>query len=211
MLVDTDTDKDIQVVDDGAVLDLSKLPPNLTLRVDTDPPSIGSVTFRIDAGMLHTESIAPYSISSDDGRGNFAPWTLSVGAHTVQATPYDAADGGGRVGEPLEIDFTLTRGSAAGDADGGGADAGRDAGASSDGGLIDSGTALGLNPAIGADGGLVNFGDASVPGHGKDDDGCSCRVAGGGSGASGARGSWAMAALAIGLFARRRAQRSRRN
>ena len=52
MLVNADTDMDIRAIDDMAVIDLSTLPPNLTMRVVTDPPMVGSVAIRIDAGMV---------------------------------------------------------------------------------------------------------------------------------------------------------------
>jgi MYXO-CTERM domain-containing protein len=109
ILVDADTDKDIKSVMDAAVLDLSQLPPNLTLRVETDPPTVGSVSFRIDAGTPRIENVPPYSISSHDGRGNFPAWLLTEGAHTVSATAFDTANGMGRGGEPFAIDFALTR------------------------------------------------------------------------------------------------------
>jgi MYXO-CTERM domain-containing protein len=214
VLVNADTDMDIAPVDDGQVLDLNQLPPNLTLRVETDPPSVGSVTFRIDGGLVRTESIAPYSISSDDGRGNFAPWTLALGAHTVLATPYDGADAGGREGEPLEVDFILTRGGATGTADAGaggldGGAAGGDGGTAS--GTNDSGTVVVANPATSADGSVAGSQDSSVPSEqSKDESGCSCHVPGAGTGAVGTRRSWALAALALGLFMRRRRQRSQR-
>jgi MYXO-CTERM domain-containing protein len=209
ILVNADTNMDIAPVDDGAVLDLSQLPPNLTLRVQTDPPVVGSVTFRVDGGLARIESIAPYSISSDDGRGDFAPWTLGLGAHTVLATPHDAADGGGREGETLEIDFTLTRGNASMDASAaGGADAGT-ADASAASGMIDSGTAVVVNPASGADGGNVGSVDASEASEQREDEsGCACHVPGASNAAAGTRRSWALAALAFGVFLRRRRQRS---
>jgi hypothetical protein len=206
ILVNADTDKDIREVEDGAVLDLNQLPPNLTLRVDTDPPVVGSVSFRIDGGPTRAESIAPYSISSDDGMGNFAPWTLALGAHTVNATPYDGADGGGKVGEPFEIDFMLTRGGLV-DAGGAGLDGGTVA--------LEGGAAVGLDGSTDTGTGTsVNavIGDATPdawlpPAQGKDKSGCGCRVPGAGVEESGTSGSWAMAALGLGLFMRRRRPR----
>ena len=207
ILVDADTDKDIRAVEDGAVLDLAQLPPNLTLRVDTDPPMVGSVTFRIDGGAPRSESIGPYSISSDDGRGNFAPWMLALGAHTVNATPFDAADGGGRQGEPFEIDFMLTRSDPPAPATGlpdGGIGVGAQAGTL--GGLTNAGAAGSANPPLGAG----RF-DASVPPiparQNGDTSGCACRVPGEGVGSAGTSRTWALAALALGLFMRRRRAR----
>jgi MYXO-CTERM domain-containing protein len=209
VLVDADSGKDLMAIQDKAVLDLSKLPRNLSIRVDTDPPTVGSVAIRIDAGMVRTDATAPYSIAGDMG-GKFTPWMLSLGGHTVQATAYDAADGGGRAGEPLEIDFTLTNGGTVGPGDGGldgGPISGFDSGTVA---LSDSGSAIVVNPDAG-DGGLLGLGDAAwAPPQKKKDDGCGCHVPGSETGTPDDSKSWAMAALAIGLFVRRRVQRSRR-
>lgn len=201
VLVDADTDKDIREIEDGAVLDLNLLPPNLTLRVDTDPPTIGSVTFRIDGGQPRTESIAPYSVSSDDGRGDFIPWTLSLGAHTVNAVGFDAANGVGRPGEPFEIDFTLTRGGLPEDAS---VPSAPDAAVQAS--LGDAGTEAGVGSTVG-DAGV----DASVSSAALEprdvSSGCGCRTLGGPADETAAPRAWALAALALGLFARRRRTR----
>ncbi|HEX6245314.1 MAG TPA: MYXO-CTERM sorting domain-containing protein, partial [Polyangiales bacterium] len=209
ILVNADTEMDIMPVEDGKVLDLSTLPPNLTMRVDTDPPMVGSVAIRIDGTLVRTDNTQPYSISNED-RGMFMPWNLALGAHTVNATPFDGADGGSRAGEPIEIDFTLVRGGAAG------GDGGLDGGGAAipDGGtqqLGDGGLGTTVNPITGGDGGLA-LGDAALvpPLKKKDDDGCSCHVPGSDTGTPGLGRAWAMAAFAIGLLVRRRVQRSRR-
>jgi hypothetical protein len=206
ILVDADTDKDIRTVEDMAVLDLTQLPPNLTMRVDTDPPMVGSVVFRIDGGQPRIESIAPYSVSSDDGRGNFAPWMLALGAHTVNATPFDAADGGGRQGEPFEIDFTLTRSTPA--TPGGVLDAGVGVGSQAGalGSPTNAGTGASGGPSLGA-----GF-DASVPPipaqQNGDKSGCACRVPGAGVGSAESPRAWVFAVLAFGMFLWRRRERS---
>jgi hypothetical protein len=207
VLVDADTDKDIRTVEDMAVLDLSQLPPNLTLRVDTDPPVVGSVTFRLDGGAPRTESMAPYSITSDDGRGNFAPWTLPLGAHTVNAMPFDAADGGGRQGEPFEIDFTLTRSTpivpdgalpVAGSGIGVGIQAGAPAA------LPTAGTGVSTSPIL-ASGGAPAPDVPAVQNAVKS--GCSCRVLGAGAGSHEPSRAGILAMLALGLYMRRRRSR----
>jgi hypothetical protein len=205
ILVDADTDKDIRTVEDGAVLDLAQLPPNLTLRADTDPPVVGSVTFRIDAGLPGTDSMAPYSISSDVS-GNFAPWMLVLGAHTVNATAFDAANGGGRPGEPFEIDFMLTN-SRVGTP--GLLDAGIGLGAQAGvaGALPTAGTGASVNPTLGAGGGGASL--SAIPALQRQDTsgGCACRVPGTGVGSAESPRAWALAALALGLFMRRRRAR----
>jgi hypothetical protein len=206
ILVDADTDKDLRTVEDGAVLDLTQLPPNLTLRVDTDPPVVGSVTFRIDAGPPRTENTAPYAISAHTG-GNLTPWMLTEGAHTVNATAFSAASGGGRRGEPFEIDFMLTR-----------------SGATAPGGLPTAGTGTGplsgapgtpplagigatANPILGAAGGppLIVPSRRTV----ETEPGCACRLPLSGQRSTNPTRPWALATLALGLLLQRRISRRR--
>jgi hypothetical protein len=210
ILVDADTDKDIRPVEDMAVLDLSQLPPNLSLRADTDPPVVGSVTFRIDAGAPRSENAAPYSITGHVGP-NIAPWTLALGAHTVNAVAFDAANGGGRPGEPFEIDFTLTRSVApaapdvvpTGSLPDGGIGLVSRGGAA--GGLSTAGIGSSVNPALAAGSGAF-----LVPTRQPEEtSGCACRVPGAGVGSAGTPRTWALATLALGLFLRRRRARAR--
>jgi hypothetical protein len=172
-LINADTDTEIFLMQDGMYLDLDTLPPNLTMRADPSPSVVGSVSFQLDGAAVRVESIAPYSLSSDNGQGDFAPWTLGLGTHTVTGTPFTAANAGGQAGEALTITFTLGRGpnplppdagfipppvtggsTGAGGFSGGG-------GFSGPGGTYWSGGAGG---ASGAGGGFVPGGSAGVPG-----------------------------------------------
>jgi hypothetical protein len=198
ILVDADTDKDIRPVEENAVLDLSQLPPNLTLRADTDPPVVGSVKFVIDAGAPRIENMAPYAISTHDASGNLAPWTLALGPHTVSATAAAAANGGGKLGELYQVDFMITRSAPAGAAGVGGPQAG------APGGLVNSGTGVSgspaLDPALGIAGSIAAVPWVRTP----DNSGCACRVPGAGVGSAGTPRAWALVALALGLLIRRR-------
>lgn len=209
VLVDASTGKDIRPLEDMATLDLDQLPPSLTLRVDTDPPVVGSVTFRIDAGGPLPDSMAPYSITND-----FTPWTLALGAHTVNAVASDAANGGGRAGDPFMIDFKLTRSGLAGDAPanglpGGGVAVLPQAGAA--GRPLTAGAGAAGIPALA----LPTAGAAALPAtqpSGAPPASCTCRVLGAGANADGSARGWAVAALALGLSVlRRRARDARKN
>jgi len=110
-LINADTNQPIAGYDplpDGAVLNLSTLPTrNLALRANTSPSIVGSVRFAVDGNSNYRiESDAPYAMSGDTN-GNFNPWTLSPGAHTVTATPYSGAGGGGTPGTSLTRQFTI--------------------------------------------------------------------------------------------------------
>ena len=201
VLVDADTDKDIRVVEDMAVLDLSQLPPHLTMKIYTDPMTVGSVVFRIDAGMPRIENVPPYSVSSHNGTGNFPPWMLREGAHTVNAVAWDAPNGTGRQGEPFEIDFTLTRSipvmplGAAGT----GAPPMLAVGGPAAGGGALPGT--GVNSVVAA-AGNVAIPTGAIPGTITDTSGCGCHVIG--AGAPAPHRGLALAVLALGLVLLRR-------
>lgn len=148
-LINADTDTELFLVSDGMYLDLDTLPPNLTLRADPSPSVVGSVAFQLDGAPSRVENIAPYSLSSDNGQGDFAPWTLGLGTHTVTATPYTATNAGGQAGEALTVTFTLGRGPAP-DAGAPPPAAGGSLGAG--GAPVDSGTGLGAAGPVGVGG-----------------------------------------------------------
>ena len=108
-LVNADTDTDIGPLTDGATLNLATLPTrNLNIRANTSPSVVGSVRFGYDANANYkTESAAPYALEGDTS-GNYNAWTPAVGSHTITATPYSEAGGGGTAGTPLMITFSVT-------------------------------------------------------------------------------------------------------
>jgi hypothetical protein len=108
MLVNADTDQDIGPITPGGTINLAVTGPNLNVRADTDPPVVGSVRFAYDATAdFMTQSGVPYSIGGDAAGDDYLPWTPSVGSHTITATPYSAASGGGTAGTPLSVSFNV--------------------------------------------------------------------------------------------------------
>ncbi|GAB3844788.1 hypothetical protein GCM10028822_02440 [Hymenobacter terrigena] len=111
VLVNADTDTDIQVISTGATLNLATLPTtHLNIRATTNPATVGSVVFALSGTQTRsqTESVAPYALFGDNGSGKFNSWTPAVGNYTLMATPYTAGNGGGTAGTPLNISFTVT-------------------------------------------------------------------------------------------------------
>ncbi|WP_216688109.1 InlB B-repeat-containing protein [Hymenobacter siberiensis] len=111
-LINADTDLDLQALTTGAVLNLATLPtPNLTIRANTSPATVGSVLFVLGGtqSVNHNENLAPYALFADSN-GDYNPWTpaIAVGSYTLTVTPYTAADNGGTAGTPLSISFTVT-------------------------------------------------------------------------------------------------------
>ncbi|MBH8559912.1 InlB B-repeat-containing protein [Hymenobacter negativus] len=111
VLVDADTDTDIQVILAGATLNLAALSTrNLNIRATTNPATVGSVVFALSGTQTRsqTESVAPYALFGDDGAGKFNSWTPAVGNYTLTATPYTAGSGSGTAGTPLSISFSVS-------------------------------------------------------------------------------------------------------
>jgi hypothetical protein len=109
----------------GATINLAHVGTAISIRANTVPALVGSVAFALDATYTHTESTAPYFLCSDDGTGTITSCAtiLTVGAHTLTATPYSAAGLAGDAGAPFTLAFTIV------DIDGGGGgEGGTDAG-----------------------------------------------------------------------------------
>ncbi|TGE14052.1 T9SS type A sorting domain-containing protein [Hymenobacter elongatus] len=109
ILVDADTDQDIQTIASGATLNLTTLPTrNLNIRVNTNASPVGSIVFALSGQQTQsiTESIAPYALFGDF-QGNYNVWTPTVGTYSLTATPYSEANGAGNPGTALSISFSV--------------------------------------------------------------------------------------------------------
>ena len=104
-LISASTQTDLRALTNGEVIDFSKDGSLLNIRADIGGP-VGSVVFHLDGKKVHTESWAPYAFAKDDA-GVYRKWTPTLGTHTLRAVPYSAASGGGSVGIPLEVTFTV--------------------------------------------------------------------------------------------------------
>jgi Domain of unknown function (DUF5060)/Stigma-specific protein, Stig1/Putative collagen-binding domain of a collagenase len=109
-LINADTDMPVPAYDPvvtGETFDLSNLgTSNLTLRANAS--GVGSVVFGLDGNASYrTENTAPYALDGDTV-GDYNPWTLSNGSHTVSATPYIGANASGGTAGPTEtVTFTI--------------------------------------------------------------------------------------------------------
>ena len=114
MLVNADTGKDIEVVNEGDTLDLSTLPSHLSMRVVTTPATVGSVKFGYDVtsgsvnSNYHVESTAPYSLDGDAG-STWTPVTFNTGSHTLTATLYTGSGASGQVQSNFTLHFNVTK------------------------------------------------------------------------------------------------------
>lgn len=107
-LVNADTDKDIATITEGYVIDFTAIgTSNVNVRANTNPATVGSVQFALDANAnFRTESGAPYTIAGDAGT-NYNAWTPAVGTHKLVGTPYTLANATGTKGTPLTVNFTV--------------------------------------------------------------------------------------------------------
>lgn len=108
ILVDADTGTDINELFNGDALQLSILPGNVNIRVETGSATVGSVVFDHDgtAG-FNIENVPPYALAGDNA-GIYNNLTLATGSHTVQATPYVLSNGNGSQGISRLIRFFVT-------------------------------------------------------------------------------------------------------
>lgn len=107
ILVDADTNVDLQPLRNGELLILDQLPPNLSVRA-TVSPLPGSVVFDFDGVEgFQTESFAPYALRGDDPAGDYHPTPLAAGAHNLTATPFASPGGTGAAGGSLTVTFQV--------------------------------------------------------------------------------------------------------
>lgn len=109
-LINADTDKPINKIVEGSTFNLAILPKHLSIRANTSPTVVGSVRFGYDGNANYrTESAYPYSINGDTN-GNFPPFSLTLGKHTLTGTAYSKANAGGTiVGKAFRVHFAVVR------------------------------------------------------------------------------------------------------
>ena len=119
VLINADTDQVIRPLVSGDTLDYQALgTSNLSIRADTSPATVGSVSFTLDGKPYRTESQAPYAIEGDVYKSNppdYLPISpvLAPGGHTLQATPYSEGAAAGTAGTSLTVSFTVSQGATA--------------------------------------------------------------------------------------------------
>ncbi|HTK78127.1 MAG TPA: DNRLRE domain-containing protein, partial [Gemmataceae bacterium] len=99
-LVNAATDQDIGPLVDGQTIDLTTVGSQLTVRANP-LHGVESVWFYIDGESIGSDSY-PFAVGTDS-----LPWTPTVGAHTVTATPYSAEAGTGQAGTPITVHFNV--------------------------------------------------------------------------------------------------------
>lgn len=112
-LIDAASNTDITSIEEGSIINLAEVGIALNVRANVSG-TVGSVVFDYDEYNIGTsgtanrqvESVAPYAMRGDNS-GDYRVWTPSVGEHTITATSYSEASGGGAAGTPYVINFTV--------------------------------------------------------------------------------------------------------
>ena len=95
----------LQNITNGATINLAKLPTR-SLSINVVPSAaVGSLKIQHN-GHVQVENGAPYALAGDTN-GAFNPANLSVGTHTVVATPYSQANLGGTAGTSTSVSFSV--------------------------------------------------------------------------------------------------------
>lgn len=113
-LIDADTDEVVAGFDpipEGAILPLSSLPANLSIRANPVPAQVGSVRLRLrgPSNKNQQENVAPYSLFSDQD-GDYAPWDPTPplpGDYSLDAFPFSEPNGGGTALAPFSLSFQI--------------------------------------------------------------------------------------------------------
>lgn len=108
ILVDADAGKDIRPLQNGATIDLAKLPAHLAVRA-TATSDTQSVRFYFNSAS-QVENEAPYAMAGDElveGAERFHPWAAPAGQHVLSAVAYTADDARGEAGPALTVEFSV--------------------------------------------------------------------------------------------------------
>jgi len=113
-LVNAVTNKDIQRINNGDVITLSKdMLSRLNIRLDADGDA-GSGVLELNNDHVKIENFIPFTLfgdSNNNGNIDYGRGTIAAGDHTLKATAYSKGNGNGEVCDSLSVNFTIVVGS----------------------------------------------------------------------------------------------------
>jgi hypothetical protein len=83
---------------------------SFSIRANTVPDQVSSVKFWLNHRFFRTENVAPYALNGDIN-GIYFPWIAKPGDYTLVAVPYTEVGRKEYAGKPLEVHFTIEKGS----------------------------------------------------------------------------------------------------
>jgi hypothetical protein len=103
-----DTDQAITTLSNGATIDFAKIGTNQLSIVANVGSDTRSVRFGLDGNAnFRLENAAPYAIAGDWSFTDLAPWTPTLGGHTLSATPFNVTGATGTQGATNTIWFNV--------------------------------------------------------------------------------------------------------
>lgn len=111
-LINANTDKDIQPLFDGAVINLDAIgTTSLNIRADV-VGAVQSVKFALTGSKTKNqlENGVPYSMAGDNG-ADYSPYTLGPGVYRLKAQAFSSTNGSGAAGGAIDIEFTVANAS----------------------------------------------------------------------------------------------------
>jgi hypothetical protein len=91
-LVDATTNRDILVLNEGAVINVSTIPAGgVNIRANVNQVATSKVVLALSGtqNVTRTEAVAPYALFGD-ANGNYNNWQFANGSYTLTATPYSS-------------------------------------------------------------------------------------------------------------------------
>ncbi len=108
-LYNADSDRPIQQLTNGSVIDLAAIGTS-RLSIVANATGTRSVAFGLDGnGGMYNDNDAPLSFAGDSN-GNLNPWTPSIGNHTALATPFSGVSTTGSAGSTYRVSFSVKNG-----------------------------------------------------------------------------------------------------
>jgi len=106
-LIDAASDQPVGPLNDGDVVDLSRIPGGINIRADVEG-AVGSVRFGLNGNNNdRIENTAPYALAGDN-QGDYSVWACAPGEYTVAATPYSKSGTSGTAGLSVKVTFRIT-------------------------------------------------------------------------------------------------------
>ncbi|MEO0795865.1 MAG: DUF5060 domain-containing protein [Verrucomicrobiota bacterium] len=107
ILVNADTDSDIEALSNGFVINLAEIGDQINLRADvtTEP---GSISFALSGAEYfeNTENRFPFALKGD-ASGDYLVWRPSTGDYTVTIEAFSLEEGGGEMLDSRTISFSI--------------------------------------------------------------------------------------------------------
>jgi hypothetical protein len=110
-LIDSLTEKRITTLTNNQVIVVDQIPgmttPSFNINATFVGSAVKSVVFGYGATTYRTDNFAPFSFCGNMGPLFNTCSLLGLGTHVVTATPYSFQGGGGIVGSPVTVTFTV--------------------------------------------------------------------------------------------------------